>query len=269
MKKVAILYIALGKYDVMWNGFYESAKIHFLKDYEKHYFVFTDSKRIQSSFDISIIKTINYGWPGNTLYRFKMFNSINDELSKYDYIYFFNANACFKKDVDKEMIPLKEEFISVKHFNYLTKHPAFIGYDRNKKSTAFVQWGKEPEVYCQACILGGQTKPFLKMSLELDKNIDIDDKNGICAAWHDESHFNHYLLKHDVKALDITYAFPEMFLKGEEPYILMRDKDSFLDINVLRHGKKKTFKEKIRTKSKNFLIKMNCFFHYIFWGFYK
>lgn len=40
-KKVAILYIALGRYTVFWDEFYESAEKHLLNA-DKHYFIWTD-----------------------------------------------------------------------------------------------------------------------------------------------------------------------------------------------------------------------------------
>ena len=43
MTKVAVLYIATGKYTVFWPEFYESAEKYLLKDCEVHYFVFTDA----------------------------------------------------------------------------------------------------------------------------------------------------------------------------------------------------------------------------------
>ena len=42
MKKVAVLYIATGKYVRLWPGFLESAEKYLLKSCEVEYFVFTD-----------------------------------------------------------------------------------------------------------------------------------------------------------------------------------------------------------------------------------
>ena len=42
MKKVAVLYIATGKYVRLWPGFLESAEKYLLKSCEVEYFVFTE-----------------------------------------------------------------------------------------------------------------------------------------------------------------------------------------------------------------------------------
>lgn len=45
-KKVAILYIATGRYTVFWDYFYQSAESNLLRECKKHYFVFTDNKEL-------------------------------------------------------------------------------------------------------------------------------------------------------------------------------------------------------------------------------
>lgn len=44
MKKIAILYICTGKYDIFWEDFYKTSEKYFLNNSEKHYFVFTDAQ---------------------------------------------------------------------------------------------------------------------------------------------------------------------------------------------------------------------------------
>ncbi len=48
MKKVAILYIALGRYITFWKDFYESCEKH-LGPCEKQYFVWTDNETFEHS----------------------------------------------------------------------------------------------------------------------------------------------------------------------------------------------------------------------------
>src|SRR6478672_8403971 len=97
--KVGILYICTGKYDVFWNGFYESAEKFLMPDTEKHYFVFTDSEQIQSSERIHKIYQERLGWPKDTLMRFHLFLNIEDQLNEMDYLFFFNANYTFTKTI--------------------------------------------------------------------------------------------------------------------------------------------------------------------------
>jgi len=54
MKKIGILYICTGKYDIFWKDFYLSCEKYLLNDidengnkkFEKHYFVWTDAEGI-------------------------------------------------------------------------------------------------------------------------------------------------------------------------------------------------------------------------------
>ena len=70
MKKIAMIYICTWNYDVFWNDFYSSSEMNFLPDCEKHYFVFTDSKKIISNEKITIIHQEKEEWPHPTLKRF-------------------------------------------------------------------------------------------------------------------------------------------------------------------------------------------------------
>ena len=43
--KILFLYVCIGKYVVFWKDFFLSVEKYVLTDCEKHYFVFTDSKK--------------------------------------------------------------------------------------------------------------------------------------------------------------------------------------------------------------------------------
>jgi len=74
--KIGILYICTGKYDIFWKDFYLSSEKYLLKNHEKHYFVFTDSKTIfdaANNKNIHVIYQKNLGWPNNALMRYHIF----------------------------------------------------------------------------------------------------------------------------------------------------------------------------------------------------
>ena len=104
MQKIAILYICTGKYEVFWKNFYESAEQFLLSGYEKHYFVFTDAETIfnDTSATVHKINQEPLPWPYPTLYRFRFFKSIENELTGYDYVYFFNSNIKVMRQVTAE-----------------------------------------------------------------------------------------------------------------------------------------------------------------------
>lgn len=249
--KIAILYICIGNYSVMWEGFYISAQKYLFLNQEKHFYVFTDSEQICKLKlpDVTFIKEKNYGWPGNTLYRFNMFCNIKDKLLNYDYIYFFNANAQFITKISDNILPNKhEKLVVAQHFGMQNMDPIFYEYDRNPRSTAYVRWGEEGKDYIQACFIGAEAKAFIEMSELLNNNIKIDEKQNIVARWHDESHINKYIIDKPYRLLPVSYVYPEVLKLPIKPMILMRDKTKFADLHILRYGNKslsRTLSEKI------------------------
>ena len=105
MTKVAVLYIATGKYTVFWPEFYESAEKYLLKDCEVHYFVFTDADDLTGAQEprVHICPQEAYSWPFATLRRFEIFLKQEQALKAFDYIFFFNANAQLMQPVTQEM----------------------------------------------------------------------------------------------------------------------------------------------------------------------
>ena len=107
MKKVAVLYIATGKYVRLWPGFLESAEKYLLKSCEVEYFVFTDVDHLAEEEDNPRIHRIfqePMPWPYTTLLRFEIFLKAEEKLKAFDYIYFFNANCEFKQPITEEML---------------------------------------------------------------------------------------------------------------------------------------------------------------------
>ena len=220
MKKVAVLYIALGRYIVFWKDFYESCE-KYLGPCEKHYFVWTDNNNFDycSNSNVTVISAKKMGWPYDTLLRFKMFLQEEKTLKKFDYIYFFNANMKFINPVDlAEIIPQEwhDGLVAGIHpgrwgdiwINEVDKFP----YERRPESTAYVPVGKGKHYVCGA-FNGGTSKDFLKMCHVLAKNIDKDLKNKIVAVVDDESHLNAYLVNKKYLLCGRAYGFPEGKLK--------------------------------------------------------
>ena len=245
MKEIAVLYICIGKYSVLWPEFYESSQKYLFTSSNVHYFVYTDSvdliESLNNSPNVTCIEEKNYGWPGNTLFRFRMFLGIKEWLQKFDYIYFFNANALFVTNVDEDILPNDKELVVAEHFAMRNIDPILFEYDRNKKSKAYVQYGKEGGHYVQAAMIGGATDTFLSMCHECSLNIEEDFKEGVIARWHDESHLNKYILGRKIKLLPSIYIYPEALLSkidNSNVKILMRDKTKYASLTVLRYGRR-------------------------------
>jgi hypothetical protein len=250
--RIAILYICTGKYSQFWEDFYPSAKKNFLNDHQKHFFVFTDDKILLSTHinEVTFLSQNKLGWPYDTLYRYRTFLRVSEELMKFDYVYFLNANALIVDTIGNEIFPEKGALIGSQHPCYFDKNPHEFVYDRNPDSLAFIEDGIGKD-YVMGAFIGGDSKAFIKMCEELCQNIDNDMANGIVALWHDESHYNKFLLNHPYKLLSPSYVYPEEMNLPFNKKILLRDKSKFGGHDHLRGIKKSTDLFKIVKKSLN------------------
>ena len=210
--KIAILYIGTGRYTIFWEEFYKSCEKFFIKDANKHYFFFTDSKEFEDSDNITMVQQDNLGWPLITCLRYKFFNKISEQLKNYDYIFFFNGNMEFVKPVSvQEFLPTKEQggLVAVLHpINKRTSNPDDFSFERNPNSTACIPCG-EGKFYFQAATLGGRAQETLEMFKVCEKMMDDDLKNNIIPIFHDESVFNKYILNKPHRLLGFEYMQSE------------------------------------------------------------
>jgi hypothetical protein len=224
---VAIVYICTGKYDIFFEEFYESAEENFLRCSKKTYFVWTDSEN-ESFNKHNVVKThqSKLGWPFDTLMRFHMFNSKSEELSKFDYVFFFNANMKILKEITpEEILPTVDEhyLVGVEHAGYRNQRGPV---ETRAESTAYVK----PELnmqYHQGCLFGGSGKSFTLMIDHLKNNVQIDLDKKIIAIWHDESHMNCYFSENRPKSLDSAFAHPENWPYHKEKICIQIDKSKF------------------------------------------
>lgn len=240
--KVGILYICTGKYSIFWDDFYTSCEKYFLPDSEKKYFVFSDTLNAdQCGENVRLIYQEKMGWPKDTLMRFHLFNSIEGDLLKSEYIFFFNANIIFNKRVGNSILRLNNQYadlIVVSHpFFQWVKDPSQFPYERRKISRAYMN-KKSGKVYAFGAFNGGKSGEYIKMVDELKFRIDGDLEKGIVAIWHDESHLNKYVWEYKgvLKILGCNYAFPQQHDLSEknDVFITVLDKNKFGGHDFLR-----------------------------------
>lgn len=255
MNRIAILYICTGTYVAFWEDFFRSIEKKFLPDTHKEYFVFTDADSIYGESDCDRIHRIhqeNLGWPGNTLYRFRIFLRIEKELEKFDYAFFMNANiVCREVITEEEFLPVEKQLLVVQHPGYYADPSYVFAYERRKKSLAYIPYSKG-EVYVCGGVNGGKTGAFLTLIRELDRRITEDEKNGIIASWHDESHLNRYILdRDDYKLLSPSYCYPEGWDIPFAKKLLVVEKEKKIKLDqakVRRQKEKPALKARIAKK---------------------
>lgn len=233
--RVAILYICTGRYNQFFSGFYKSCDSNFLIGANKQYYVWTDDDHLADGLEnVTIIHKQCSGFPADSLFRFEMFLEVEDALKKYDYIYFFNANAEIRQPIGEEILPDESGLaMGIWPGKREHQHPMFFPYERNRRSLAYIAPFKKGYSYYMGGLNGGTSDAYLQMIHVLSKNIRNDYDRGIIAKVHDESHINAYLRNHACKKLGKDFILPEEWINdGAMPRIVLRDKvrvDSYFD----------------------------------------
>lgn len=223
MKKIGLLIIATNKYINFVKPLIKSANRFFLKNYDVNYFVFTNQD-FEIINGVNVIHQEHMPWPMTTLKRYEIFDKNKEILKDMDYLFYCDADMLFVGDIRDEILP-NSEFGLVG-----TEHPGFYGkrrgtYENRKESLAYVS-SNEGEIYFAGGFNGGTSKGFLKMCENLSKNIKEDEKNGVVAVWHDESHLNRYFIDNKPeKVLSPSYCYPESWGLPFEKRLLALDKN--------------------------------------------
>jgi hypothetical protein len=235
--KIGVLYICTGKYNIFWDDFYKSANKYFCKKSEVHYFVFTEYPiKTFGNNKIHHILQQKLGWPFDTLKRFHLFLEQSESLEKMDYLFFFNANMIFKKNIsEREILPSQNSdgLISVLH-PYFYDHQCIAPFEDNSASFAYVKASKEMN-YFQGCLSGGRTKEYLKMAKEIKDMVESDLAKNIIGKWWDESYMNKYFQVHPPQILSPSYAYPESTKFPFSPKIIQLDKGKLGGHTFLRN----------------------------------
>jgi hypothetical protein len=245
--RIGILYICTGKYSIFWKDFFLKTEQNFLPGMHKEYFVFTDAKKLYSDRIPRIHKIYQekLGWPFDTLKRFDMFLRVENELEKFDYLFFFNANMRVVEKVNETFLPSAEEgLVAVKHTWGSNPDPIELPVETNPESTAYIEPGTATH-YFMGGLNGGISRPYIQLMKDINRNIYQDLSKNIIAVWHDESHLNKYLLNKRIKIMGPEYGYPQGSGLPFKPKIIILEKGRFGGHDWLRSGKKNVIRDNI------------------------
>lgn len=211
MAKIGLLVIATNKYIQFTHPLYESVKTHFMPGHEVTMFVFTNMSDVPAG-------TVRFeqehaAWPQMTLKRYHIFLKQEAEIMKMDYLYYSDADMRFVDKVGDEALG---DLVATIHPGFYNKQRHEWTYEKRQESTAYMA-PNQGYSYFAGGFNGGKSATFLKMAKTIKDNIDADEKKGIIAIWHDESHLNRYLFSNPpTNALSPSYCFPESW--GHLPF---------------------------------------------------
>ena len=233
--KVGILYIAIGRYTAFWPDFYRTARQYFLPQADRHFYVFTDRPgEIDGGDDVSVYHNDDMGWPLNSMWRYRMFLRIADELRACDYLFFFNANCLFVRTVEPDDILPEGD---VEFCGMVTQtDPAKMTLESRPECASYVKPGSVSR-YWAGGINGGRAEAFLRLSRECAEIASRDLDNGYMPLWHDESVVNRFFADKEVRALDRRMGRPSQWKQPSDPFVILRRKDDVLGRAWLRNFK--------------------------------
>ena len=88
--------------------------------------------------------------------------------------------------------------------------------------------------------MGGKSETFLKMAKTISERVDEDERNGIIAKWHDESHLNKYFNENPPTQLSPSYMYPEELINNPQypfkPKIVALKKESHFNQEKIEMG---------------------------------
>jgi hypothetical protein len=216
--KVAISFIATGSYLNYLPKWYEYLEEYFLPGIEKKVLVFTDGDLNGTPENVKVYQIEHKEWPFITLERFETLLLAREEIEKYDWFVFLDADTLVVSEIKpEEFFDESKPYIGAHHPCHYLKMPPHDNYpgafEINKKSRACIEENSDFSVYYQGCVWGGKVPEVIDMIEELDKRTREDLENDVIAIWHDESHLNKFYLENanKVKVLSSSYAFPNDF----------------------------------------------------------
>jgi histo-blood group ABO system transferase len=238
--KVGLIIISTNKYIDMGIDSLVSALKYFCPNMNTRFFFITDQpSKLKDINDkrVTIIYQEHEDWPGPTLKRYHYFLKNEQVFEEVDYLYYVDSDMKFVDYIGNEILG---ELVATDHPAFFNKSRINYTYETNPKSTAYIK-PDEGTKYFIGSFQGGSTTKFIDMSKKIARNVDVDLQNKIIAKWHDESHFNRYLVDNPpTHILPPLYSYPEKSQNVRNcpgsPKILALPKDH----NIVRENKKES-----------------------------
>lgn len=221
--RITLHIIATKKYKLFLQNLISSADKYFFPNYAGvDYILYLDDVNFQISTwrDYSKVKIEHKEWPFMTLSRYSFFLRVKDQVEAYStHSFYCDVDMLFINDISEEILG---ERVS-------TIHPGFLGGrgtpETDIRSLACVKHD-EPMVYYAGGFQGGTTHEFYRMCETINNNILKDLENNIIALWHDESHYNRYMIDNKPTiVLSPSYCYPESYSLPYPKKLLALDKD--------------------------------------------
>lgn len=226
--KIAVYYIATGKYKSLFPEFLDS--VHNLyPDNKKIVKVISDGLEEYSNYEKGNVKVElcprinNYPWPIVTLY--KMWHILENMDDSCEYSCYFNGNATiYEHAIDA----LDDKKITVSYHSFNSKGKPYDPWPHIHvlpSSTSYLINGTYE--YVQAAFFFGPTKLMRKLCEDVVEMVNIDARSRLYACWHDESYLNKWCVLNE-KLIARKYILT-VYKQDIDKYrfVYLRDKNKY------------------------------------------
>ena len=225
--KICILTIATNKYIQFVERLLDDIEKYFLTGHEIQCLLFTDHE-VETSDNVKVSQIGHNPWPEPALKKYNYINYQSEYLKDFDYLYLFDADVGIVNKVGDEVI---QDLVGVLHPYKILENKEIYPYEKRKQSTAHVA-DEDHNKYYAAAFVGGKSNNFLEMARTISERVEEDERNGIVAKWHDESHLNKYFNENPPFDLSPSYMFPEELINHPQyPYepkiVALKKENSF------------------------------------------
>jgi len=190
-KHVGLCIIATSNYRMYVRPLLRSIRANFLPGHKVTVFLFTDARQDHGS-DVCVIPTKHREWPGMTLGRYDLFLEHAGAFEGLEYLFYLDVDMRVIGKVGDEIFG---RTVGVLHPGFHDKPRAKWTYECRPQSAAFVG-PDEGSHYFAGGFQGGEKDCYLGAVREMADQISRDSGRGLTAVWHDESHWNRYLIDH-------------------------------------------------------------------------
>jgi histo-blood group ABO system transferase len=221
--RVGLCVIATAKYRMYIRPLLRSVRRNFLAGHEVTVFLFTDGK-VEPEEDLCVIPVEHSQWPGMAIRRYPLFREHAAVFEGMDYLYYMDADM---RVIDMVGAEILGELVGTVHPGFYDKPREKFSYERRRESAAWIAADEGSRYFCGA-FQGGRASAYLEAARVMAERIDEDHAKGITAVWHDESHWNRYLIDHP-PTLELSPAYcwyPDGRSKGFEGKIAVVLKDA-------------------------------------------
>ena len=233
--KICIITIATNQYLQFVDRLLTDIENHFLPGNDFHLLLCTDHD-VETSDNVRVSSIGHKPWPEPALKKYNYITAESEFLKDFDYVYLFDADVGIIDNVGEEVL---QDLVGVLHPYKILEDKSVYPYEKNKKSTAYIA-DENHDRYYAAAFVGGKSETFLKMAKTIAERVEEDERNGIIAKWHDESHLNKYFNENPPSALSPSYMFPEELINHPrypfQPKIVALKKESHFNQEKIDMG---------------------------------